>query len=62
MSVRSPSVLLLRRRLTICCSLLSLCLCLSNDVCLVDSSLDNLLFLLIEVLGEILVQSRLLLL
>jgi hypothetical protein len=54
--------LLWRCRGSIGCCLLSLHLCLRNDVRLVNSSLDDLLLFRIEVLCEIFVEGRLFLL
>ena len=57
-----PRVLLLRRRSAIRDDLLGLRLCPRNDIRLVDGPLDYLLFVWVEVLCQILVQGRLLLL
>lgn len=57
-----PTLLLLGHRVTIGCSRCSLSLSLCDDISLVDGAFDDLLLLRVEVLCEILVQSRLLLL
>lgn len=57
-----PSVLLLRRRVPVRCSLLSLYLRLGDDVGLVYGSLNDLLLFRVEILCEVLVEGGLFLL